>query len=126
MPKSILEMAGFDPKSPEAVAAATDAAEYTALIAALVRLRKNAAISQEEAARRMATKQSAISDIERSGANPRIRTLFRYARAVGSELRFRKPIKLAGQFHLVTETAATEDVPRGASVSASVVGKLAS
>lgn len=91
MRKSILEIAGYDQHAPAAAGALSDAAEFATLMDALVAIRQGSNVTQSEVANRMGTKQSAISELEATGANPRIRTLFRYARAVGADLRFRTP-----------------------------------
>lgn len=52
----------------------------------LVRARKAARLSQREVARRMETTQSAVAKFERTGGDPRLSTLQRYARAVGAQL----------------------------------------
>lgn len=57
------------------------------LIETLVRHRKSRKISQKQVAAAMETTQSAVSDFERLGGDPRLSTLMRYARAVGMRVK---------------------------------------
>jgi transcriptional regulator with XRE-family HTH domain len=65
-----------------------DAATRVDLIRTLAAHRKAAGLTQTQVAERMGTTQSAISDLEGSDTDPHISTLQRYARAVGSQVRF--------------------------------------
>jgi transcriptional regulator with XRE-family HTH domain len=71
--------------------------EEFGLFDALVKARKAAGLSQAELARRMGTKAPAIARMESSGGknkpSPSLKTLRRYAKAVGCRL----------EFHLVKE-----------------------
>ena len=87
MKLSFSEITGQDPTTPEAVAAREDFNEFADVITALYRARKVQGITQSQVAKTMETKQSAISEIERIGGNPTIRTLLSYSRAVGMRLR---------------------------------------
>ena len=107
--KSVLAISGYDAASPAALAAVSDADEYIRLLDELVAIRRKLDLSQEQVAHAMGTTQSAVSNIERSSSNPRVRTLLRYARAVGSEVRFRRPAPRAG-VSIVMRTAATAEV----------------
>lgn len=61
-----------------------------ALLHQLLAARNAAGMSQEDVAREMGTKQSAIARIEASGKHsPSINTLRRYAKAVGCHLELR-------------------------------------
>ena len=82
----VLEALGIDENDPEVVAAKQDYHALADVIAALVKKRKQAGLTQKQVAEAMNTKQSAVSDIERSSANPSVERLQRYARAVGSRL----------------------------------------
>lgn len=84
---NLFEITGTDLEDPEVIAAGEDFDEYANLIRVLVSVRKGRGIRQRDVARAMGTKQSAVSDIERIGGNPTIRTLQRYARAVGCRVR---------------------------------------
>lgn len=88
MDKSTVEIAGYDPNAPAARAAGEDFDDYANLITAIYRTRKSLGITQKQVAVAMGTKQSSVSDIERVGGNPTIRTLQKYARSVGMRLRF--------------------------------------
>jgi HTH-type transcriptional regulator / antitoxin HipB len=54
--------------------------------------RESAGLTQEEVARRLRTKKSAISRIENHADDVRISTLHRYADAVGADLQIRLSI----------------------------------
>ena len=82
----VLEALAIDENNPEVVAAKQDSHALSDVIAALVKKRRQAARTQERVAEAMNTKQSAVSDIERSSANLSVERLQRYARAVGSRL----------------------------------------
>lgn len=69
--------------------------EYDALApefeisAELLRARLRAGLSQAELAARMGTSQSAVARLEGGQTLPSTKTLFRFARATGSKIRFR-------------------------------------
>jgi DNA-binding XRE family transcriptional regulator len=56
------------------------------LIDALLTVRKQSGLTQEEVAQKMGTKKSNVSRLEKSGANPSWNTLQNYAHACGYEL----------------------------------------
>jgi predicted transcriptional regulator len=66
--------------------ALADANLRAQLLKSLTAMRQARDISQTEVARRMGTTQSAISDLEGGGTDPRISTLQRYARAIGCQV----------------------------------------
>lgn len=82
----ILEAFGIDRHGPEVVAQQEDFDEFADLIQDLVERRKQLGLTQTDVARLIGTKQSAVSAIESSTANPTVRRLQRYARAVGASL----------------------------------------
>jgi transcriptional regulator with XRE-family HTH domain len=131
MRKSIVEIAGFDPHAPEILWASEATEKYARLMDRLVRRRKAAKLSQSDVADRMGTKQSAVSDLERSGANPRVRTLLRYARAVGVDLTFQtRDVQLSSPYTVKTTYSAVDtdpsDIQRAAfSVSTRPLGRIA-
>jgi len=57
------------------------------LVQRLVSLRKSRGLTQTEVARRMGIVQGSVQSIER-GDDPRISTIFRYARALGAQVTF--------------------------------------
>lgn len=57
-----------------------------ALIDALLTMRKNSGLTQEEVAERMRTKKTSISRLENGGVNPSWKTLQNYAQACGYEI----------------------------------------
>lgn len=77
---------GIDPHDPEVIAVQEDFTEFADLIARLVSRRKELGLTQADIAKKMETKQSAISAMEMSSANPTVQRLQRYARAVGMRL----------------------------------------
>ena len=83
----LLESLGIDPQDPEVAEAAEDFNEFADLMSVLVARRRALGKTQTEVAREMGTKQSAISAIESSSANPSIQRLQRYARALGVQLK---------------------------------------
>jgi len=65
-----------------------DAQQRNWLIERLIRLRKEDNLSQAEVARRMRTTQSSVSEFEKATVDPRLSTLQKYVRAVGSRVDF--------------------------------------
>ncbi len=57
------------------------------LVDDLISLRKRRSLSQTEVARRMGIGQSSLSGFEKESSDPKLSTLQRYARAIGSRLR---------------------------------------
>ncbi|CAN5754468.1 MAG: helix-turn-helix domain-containing protein [Iamia sp.] len=86
MPDDLLTELGIDLNDPEVVAARADAAELGNLIESLVRLRGELGLRQKDLARIIGTTQSAVSDFERIGGDPRLTTVQRYARALGARV----------------------------------------
>lgn len=64
-----------------------DAEIRSQLLKAMVSYRKAAKLNQTSIAASMGTTQSAVSDLEGGGTDPRLSTLQRYARSVGCALR---------------------------------------
>ncbi|MFN2495002.1 MAG: helix-turn-helix domain-containing protein [Pseudonocardiaceae bacterium] len=86
MTNSLAELAGFSDDDPEIVAARADATAYANLVEGLVELRHHRRMTQTDVAEAMGTTQSVVSHFERLGADPRVSTVQRYARAVGAQL----------------------------------------
>ena len=61
--------------------------EEFSLVAALIKARTRAGLTQEQVAQRMKTTQAVIARLEGGGSKPSTRTLERYAEATGSRLR---------------------------------------
>ncbi len=72
--------------SPTLAAAIDDANALQELLDELVSLRKRAELTQTEVARLMGVRQPTVSQFETESSDPRISTLQRYARAVGSRI----------------------------------------
>lgn len=82
----ILAALGLDPSDSEDAAALEDAAAHSRLVETLMHLRTAQHLSQRTVADRMGTTQSRVSSFERLNGDPRLSTLFRYARAVNARL----------------------------------------
>lgn len=87
MPVDLFSELGFDADDPEVVAAREDAEELIGLLEHLVERRSTLGLRQIDIAKAMGTTQSAVSDLERLGGDPRISTVQRYARALGARVR---------------------------------------
>jgi predicted NBD/HSP70 family sugar kinase/transcriptional regulator with XRE-family HTH domain len=73
---------------PAEAAAYEDANARAELLRGLVESRKRHGVSQKVVAEAMDTTQSAVSELENTGIDPRLSTLQRYARALGKKLHF--------------------------------------
>jgi transcriptional regulator with XRE-family HTH domain len=74
-------------KDPAYRKAHAELAEEYRLASALIGARAEAGLTQEQVAERMGTTATAVSRLESGKANPSARTLERYAKATGHELR---------------------------------------
>ncbi len=74
-------------KEPAYEAAYASLEEEFALAEALIKARSEAALTQEELARRMGTTQAVIARLESGRSLPSTRTLQRFAAATGTQLR---------------------------------------
>jgi transcriptional regulator with XRE-family HTH domain len=75
-----------------------DAQARSRLLRDLLEWRHTSGRSQKSIAQAMGTVQSAVSDLEGGGTDPRLSTLQRYARAVGTKLSVEVPKRLDGDF----------------------------
>ncbi len=80
---SAFELLGVDPHDPEVAAGVEDFEELAHFVGELVRLRIQHGLKQRAVAEAMGTTQSVVSKLETVGGNPTVRSLQRYARAVG-------------------------------------------
>lgn len=87
MGSELFDLMGVDREDPEVRAGLEDARSAERLIDTLVTHRQRLGLSQTDVAERMHTTQSAVSKLERAGVDPRLSTLQRYSRAVGTRLR---------------------------------------
>jgi transcriptional regulator with XRE-family HTH domain len=94
---NVAELLGLDPADPEiaALAAATD--RDMDLIERLVQVRHDRGLTQRDVAERMGRSQPNVSAFERTGGDPHLSTIRRYAAAVGASVRW----------HVVVEGGAT-------------------
>ncbi|SDC98760.1 helix-turn-helix domain-containing protein [Streptomyces prasinopilosus] len=83
MDEHLAGLLGLDLNDARTSAAASDTDAVMMLVETLVRHRKACRITQKQVAQAMETTQSAVSDFERLGGDPRLSTIMRYARAVG-------------------------------------------
>lgn len=97
--KTLAEVLGFEQDDPEILAASEDARRIDNLFDALVAHRQKLKLSQSKVAERMGTTQSAVSELERSGSNPKLFTLLKYARAIDMQLRFAPIVVNEGCWH---------------------------
>lgn len=97
MDEHLAGLLGIDLDDARVSAAASDTDAVMMLVETLVRHRKACRITQKQVAQAMETTQSAVSDFERLGGDPRMSTIMRYARAVG--------MAVATKAHVVDEPA---------------------
>ncbi|MFF2518747.1 helix-turn-helix domain-containing protein [Streptomyces sp. NPDC058086] len=83
MDEYLADLLGIDLADTRTGDALDDTERVMRLIETLVRHRRSKKISQKQVAAVMETTQSAVSDFERLGGDPRLSTVMRYARAVG-------------------------------------------
>lgn len=88
MGDELLHHLGLDPHDPEVIDTLEDDAGLAELMRCLNAFRERHELTQKVVADRMGTTQSAVSDLERTAGDPRIRTIQRYARAVNASLRW--------------------------------------
>src|SRR5262249_17194058 len=72
--------------NPDFRAAYEDASSRSRLLVDLVARRRHLGLSQRDVAQRMATTQSAVSELEAGATDPRLSTLQRYSRALACRL----------------------------------------
>ena len=65
--------------------------EEFSLVAALIKARTRAGLTQEQVAQRMKTTQAVVARLEGGGSKPSTRTLERFAEATGSRLKITFP-----------------------------------
>lgn len=97
MPDDLLTELGIDLDDAEVVADRADAAELGDLVESLVRLRRELGLRQKDVARIIGSTQSAVSDFERIGGDPRLTTIQRYARALGARVHLAVDASRCGQ-----------------------------
>lgn len=106
--RALLADFGIDPDDPEVVEAAQDTATHMNLIETLVCLRTGRDLTQKAVADRMGTTQSRVSNFERIGGDPRLSTIFRYARAVGARVHMNAAVSSTTTF---TDASGTPTPP---------------
>jgi transcriptional regulator with XRE-family HTH domain len=88
MGDELLHLLGLDPRDPEVIDSQEDDTSLAELMRLLNEFREHHELTQKMVADRMGTTQSAVSDLERTAGDPRMRTIQRYARAVNASLRW--------------------------------------
>lgn len=97
MPEGLFALLGYDEADPKVAAAREDASELSDLIETLTRARHDRGLTQKAVAHEMETTQSAVSNFERIGGDPKISTILRYARAIGAAVQFVVTFNRQGQ-----------------------------
>lgn len=92
MGKDLLTELGYDPNDPDVIAALDDAHEVANMLQTLATIRRQLGLRQKDVARLAGTTQSAISDFERIGGDPKVSTIQRVARALGVQIRLRAEV----------------------------------
>jgi transcriptional regulator with XRE-family HTH domain len=75
-------------KSPEQALAAGNLASWHEFRLAMIRQREQSGITQQELADRLGITQSAVSQFESFGGNPRLMTIIAYAQALNLHIEF--------------------------------------
>ena len=75
-------------KTPEAQKAYEEMSDEIRAIRLMAEVRRETGMTQSEIAERMKTQKSNISRLENGNTDPRLSTLFSYARALGVEIEF--------------------------------------
>lgn len=79
---------GLDPTDPRVVEIEDDRADYRGLVESLVDQRRRAGLTQSQIAEHMETSQSVVSAFENAVTDARFSTVQRYARAIGTRIRW--------------------------------------
>lgn len=88
MGSKLLGLLGYDEQDPQVAAGRKHGAAIARLIETLVRARERLGLRQVQVAKAMGTTQSAISNFERVGGDPKMSTVLRYADAIGADVQF--------------------------------------
>jgi transcriptional regulator with XRE-family HTH domain len=91
-------------RDPRLAGAIADAECRANLLAYLIQCRQDKGLSQSIVAEAMETTQSAVSELEGGGTDPRLSTLQRFARALGSRLVVSVDTEVADGWHRTFET----------------------
>lgn len=86
MDEHLAALLGIDADDPDVARSSEDVEILMNLIATLVAHRKTCRLTQKTVAQSMETTQSAVSEFERLGGDPKLSTIMRYARAVGMKI----------------------------------------
>lgn len=87
MGSKLLGLLGFDDDDPRVAAGRRHGSIIARLIDTLVGERERLGLRQVDVAKRMETTQSAVSNFENAGGDPKMSTVLRYADAIGVEVR---------------------------------------
>lgn len=86
MATGLISLLGLDENDPKVAAGKKVAAQLADTVEKLFRARRDCGLTQAEVAERMETTQSAVSNFERIGGDPKLSTILRYAHAIGAQV----------------------------------------
>ncbi|WP_460403340.1 helix-turn-helix domain-containing protein [Actinophytocola sediminis] len=86
MATGLLSLLGIDENDPRIAAGRKVAAQLADTVEKLVRARRDRGLTQAAVAEQMETTQSAVSNFERIGGDPKLSTILRYANAIGAQV----------------------------------------
>lgn len=89
MGSKLASLLGIDENDPKVTSGRAVANELASLVESLVAARRDRGLTQQDVAEEMETTQSAISDFERIGGDPKFSTIARYAHAIGGRVHTR-------------------------------------
>lgn len=93
MDETIAALLGLDLTDPETAALTAATARDTDLVECLVRIRRDQGLTQAQVAERMECSQPNVSAFERTGGDPHLSTIRRYAAAVGAGIHWRAVVE---------------------------------
>lgn len=86
MATGLLALLGIDENDPKVAAGRNVATQLADTVEKLARARRTRGLTQTEVAEHMETTQSAVSNFERIGGDPKLSTILRYAHAIGARV----------------------------------------
>lgn len=89
MASGLLALLGVDENDPKVAAGRGVAEQLASLVETLVHARRDMKLTQSDVAEAMETTQSAVSNFERIGGDPKFSTILRYAYAIGAKVHFK-------------------------------------
>ncbi|MEU0512568.1 helix-turn-helix transcriptional regulator [Amycolatopsis sp. NPDC006125] len=89
MAGKLLALLGIDENDRRVAAGRQVAGQLADVVETLVRARHHRKLTQSAVAEEMETTQSAVSNFERIGGDPKFSTILRYAHAIGAKVHFK-------------------------------------